>query len=196
MNGEKISYLPDGSKYTSKHYKNDQLDGPLQEFDPGGALAYQVNFEDDNAVSYTYIGKDGKNVPDIPIAYKNGPLKAFYANGNPSRICFYSNGTKNGPDIIYYANGQPRSTDTVSFGTYEGIGKEYYPNGKLKSVYQYKTGNVVGIGREYYSDGTLSKEISYENGENHGPVKYYNEKGKLIKTMIYEYGVLLEVKNE
>ena len=196
LNGEKISYLPDGTKYTSKHYKNDQLDGPLQEFDPGGALAYQVNFEDDNAVSYTYIGKDGKNVPDLPIAYKNGPLKAFYANGNPSRICFYSNGTKNGPDIIYYANGQPRTTDTVSFGTYEGIEKEYYPNGKLKSVYQYKTGNVDGICREYYSDGTLSKEISYENGENHGPVKYYNEKGKLIKTMIYEYGVLLEVKNE
>ena len=195
-NGEKISYLPDGSKYVIRTYKDDQLHGPLQEFDPGGSMAYQVNFEYGSAKSFTYIGKDGKPVPDVPIGYKNGQLKAFYGNGNPSRTCFYSNGTKDGPDIIYYANGQTRSLDTVSYGNYEGISREFYPNGKPKSVYHYKTGNAHGLCLEYYPDGTLKKEISFDNGEINGPAKYYNEKGKLIRTMTYQYGVLLAVKNE
>jgi len=70
-NGEEISYFEDGNKEMVSPYKDDAIDGPLLKYDPeGGALAYQTNFENGNAKSYTYLGKDGKLVPLSPSIIK------------------------------------------------------------------------------------------------------------------------------
>lgn len=196
-NGEEISYFEDGNKEMVSLYKNDVIDGPRSKYDPeSGVLAYQTIFENGNVKSYTYIGKDGKLVPLIPIDTQNGVLKSYYANGNLSRLGGYSDGDLNGSDVLYYDNNQIYSQDTTVFGSYEGVSKEYYKNGKLKSVYQYSTDNANGICTDYNINGTIKKEVAYENGINNGPVKYYDENGKLVKTMIYHYGILTSVTNE
>jgi len=196
-NGEEISYFEDGNKEMVSLYKNDVIDGTRLRYDPeDGALAYQTNFENGDAKSYTYLGKDGKLVPFIPINSKNGILKAYYANGNLSRLGGYYDGELNGSDFLYYDNNQVRSQDTTAYGMYEGVSKEYYKNGKLKSRYQYKTDNATGVCTDYNPNGTIKREVTCENGVDNGPAKYYDENGKLVKTMIYHYGVLIAVKNE
>jgi len=195
LNGEQISYLPNGSKDLVSVYKNDQLAGSEQKYDPEGALAYQIEFEDNIAKSFTYIGKDGKLVSPIPLADKNGLLKAYYPNGKLSRECGYSDGIKNGVNLIYYDNGQLRSMDTTAYGVGQGVSKEFYKDGKIKSVYRYIVDNADGNCLEYDSNGTLAKEIMYDDGAGNGPAKYY-QNGKPVKTMIYHYGTLISVKNE
>lgn len=196
MNGERIYYNPDGTKDFVATYKDDMLDGTTQKYDPDGTLAYQAIFEEDKIKAYTYIGKDGKLLPFIPVAVSNGQFKAFYPNGKVSRECVYSDGEKNGQMTIYYNNGQVRSVDNEVYGITEGVSKEFYANGKLESEYPYLSDNLEGIGKEYYKSGTLKKEIAYANGTNHGPTKLYDENGRLAKTLLYNYGKLIAVKNE
>lgn len=196
INGEVTYYFPAGGKDFVSRYKDGDLDGIAEKYDPDGSLAYQVKFEEGKAKAYSYLGKDGKLVPFIPIATVNGTLKAYFANGKPSRESYYSDGIKNGQDIVYYTNGQQRSVDGVAYGISEGSDKEYYPDGKLKMEYNYQNDNITGVAKDYNSKGVLQKEISYDNGQYHGPAKYYDENGKLVKTMLYVYGTLISVKNE
>jgi antitoxin component YwqK of YwqJK toxin-antitoxin module len=195
--GERLSYDISGSKDFIMNYKDGLSDGLTQKFDTDGkTLAYQIMFDNDAAVSYSYQGTDGKLVPFIPIANINGLFKSFYANGKVSRESGYADGVKHGKTIVYYSNGQLRSDDTMVYGTTDGHSKEYYPDGKLMSESFYVLDNLDGVAKEYYKSGTLKKESVYMYGNNHGPVKYYDEAGKLTKTMLYNYGNLISVKNE
>jgi antitoxin component YwqK of YwqJK toxin-antitoxin module len=196
MNGKRIYYFPNGNKDFVSIYKDDLLDGIAEKYDPEGVLAYQTIFDQGDMKSYSYLGKDGKILPFIPVASNNGILKSYFPNGKLSRECSYSDGIKNGRDIIYFDNGQVWTVDTTAYGIVGGISREYYKNGKIKSEYQYITDNATGICREFNDKGTLKKEITFENGVNHGPTKYYNENGKLTKTMVYHYGTLISAKNE
>jgi antitoxin component YwqK of YwqJK toxin-antitoxin module/Tfp pilus assembly protein PilF len=194
--GQQVYYFPNGNKDAVSIYKDDQLDSVFYKYDQEGTLVYQTIFKDGNAREYTYLGKDGKLVPPIPLAIVNGVLKSYYPNGKVSRECYYSDGRKNGLDNMYYSNGQVRSVDSTVFGISEGIYKEYYQDGKLKSEYHCEIDKANGICREYDDKGILKKEILYDNGLYHGPVKYYDSNGKPSKTMLYNYGTLISVKNE
>jgi len=196
VDGEKVFYLPGGGRDYVAEYKEDDLNGAAKKFDPDGTLMYQLTFEDGYAKAYSYLGKDGKLVADIPLAYVNGALKAYFPNGKLSRETTFSDGNVNGRDVQYYTNGQVRTADTSAFGDYQGLSMEYYANGKPKSEYHYLMDNAEGICKEFYETGILKREISIENDVKNGPVKYYDQNGKLIKTMIYNYGKLISVKNE
>ena len=195
MNGEKIDYFKNGNKDRVSIYKDDLLNGPVKKYDPDGALAYQVVFENDNAETYSYLGKDDKLLPPIAIDSKNGVLKAYFSNGKLSRECEYRDGKINGPDLLYYDNGQLRSSDTSSYGVSNGITKEYYKDGKIKSIYRYSIDNADGVCSEFDSNGVLKKEVTYENGINDGSAKYY-ENGKPVKKLMYHYGMLISATNE
>jgi antitoxin component YwqK of YwqJK toxin-antitoxin module/Tfp pilus assembly protein PilF len=195
-NGDKIYYFPNGNIDYASAYKDDELDGAAKKYDPDGSLAYQVNYEGGNAIAYTYLGKDGKLLPLIPIPYNNGSLKAYYQNGKLSRECTFSDGVLNGRDIVYYSNGQVCTSDTLAYGLFNGIYKAYNPNGKQKSVYNYIIDDADGICREYDEDGILKEEISYEHGSFRGPTRYYDKNGKIAKTLVYYYGKLIAAKNE
>jgi antitoxin component YwqK of YwqJK toxin-antitoxin module/Tfp pilus assembly protein PilF len=194
LSGEKTYYFENGVKDYIGTYKAGVLDGPVKKYDPDGSLAYQINFEDDKAISYSYLAADGKLTPAAVLAYNNGTLKTYFANGKLSRECSYSDGVKNGHDVMYYTNGQIRDEDSPVYGLAFGVTKIYYPNGKLKSVYSYNMDNANGIGKEYYLNGNIKKEMSFDNDEYHGPTKYFDENGKLMKTMWYYYDKLIAVK--
>jgi len=195
-NGPEVRYLPDGNKSQVSTYKDDELDGTYSKYNTDGSLAYQVEFEEGRASSYSYLGKDGKFVPAIPISPQNGLLKAYFSNGSVARECHYSDGVKNGKDILYYPNGQIRSVDTTAYSISQGTYKEFYPDGKLKAEYPYTVDNVDGVCLEYNANGILKKEEHYDNGSYEGQVKYFDNDGKLLKTMQYLSGTLMEVKNE
>jgi len=195
LNGVKIDY-DQGVKNHISIYKDDELQGPVKRYDIDGTLAYQVNFVNGRAMSYSYLGADNKMVPEIPIAFVNGSLKTVYPNGKVSRECVYGEGLKNGSDADYYSNGQLRSIDTTAYNISEGASRQYYSNGKPRYEYRYVTDNATGICKEYGKNGNLIKEISFDNGQYNGPTKYYDENGKLIKTLVYDYGTLISVKNE
>jgi len=195
MNGVKTIYFPNGSKDVVSVYKDDLLEGPEQRFDPDGTLAYQVNFEDDKAKSFSYLGKDGNLLPPIPLASINGVMKAYYPNGKLSRDCIYNDGKKTGADVVYYDNGQLLSVDTASYGISDGLSKEYYKDGKTRSIYRYKIDNADGVCSDFDENGILKMEKAYDVGISDGPAKYY-ENGKLVKTIIYRDGTLISSKNE
>ena len=196
MNGEKYTFFPNGNKDLFSIYKDGELEGPEEKYDPDGTLSYRINFETNKAKNYTYLGKDGKALPPIPIAAVNGTMKAYYSNGKLSRLCHYDDGVKNGTDSIYYASGQLMSADKVAWGTAMDTYLEFYPDGKVNSEYHYLNGNANGVCKEFDKNGQIKREIVYVNGINHGPEKVYNDKGKLAQTRWYYYGKLLSVKNE
>jgi len=195
MNGVKTIYLPNGSKDRVSVYKDDLIEGPEQKYDPDGTLAYEVLFEGDKAKSFSYLGKDGNLLPQIPLTSGNGVMKSYYPNGKLSRECVYNDGKKTGLDVAYFDNGQVMLQDTASYGISIGLSKEFYKDGKTKSIYQYKIDNANGVCSEFDEKGMLKLEKAYDVGISDGPAKYY-ENGKLVKTMIYRDGTLISSKNE
>lgn len=195
MNGIQTDYF-ENVKDRICTYKDDKLEGDMKKYDLDGSLAYSITFSDDNPQSYSYLGKDGKMVANIPIPSISGPLKAYYTNGKVSREWAYSDNVKDGTDVIYYASGQMRSIDTLAYNMLQGTSKEYFPNGKLKYEYHYDTDNLNGICRDYWENGNLKEESVFDNGNYNGPAKFYDENGKLIKTLIYKYGLLVSAQIE
>jgi antitoxin component YwqK of YwqJK toxin-antitoxin module len=196
LNGSQIYYNDDGSRDFEIQYKDDERNGLAVKNDPAGSIVYGTRYEDGDIVSYTYPDANGKFVPEIPVPLGSGELKAYFANGKPSRICIFSDGKINGTDTIYYANGRIRSTDNSVYGYYEGPRKEYHPNGALKYDYHYLTDNLNGVCRQYNENGILIKEMNFINGVLHGPVSIFNAGGRPKETRFYYYGRLLSVKNE
>lgn len=195
INGLQTEYFQN-TKDCISMYKDDKLEGDVKKYDPDGSLAYVINFSDDKPKHYSYMGKDGKMVPDIPITSTSGPLKAYYANGKISREWSYSDNLLNGSDFIYYSNGQIRSIDTLDYEITKGIAKGYFPNGKLRYEYPYNDGYLNGVCKDYSQNGNLKEESVFDNGSYNGPAKLYDANGKLIKTLIYKYGILVSVQTE
>lgn len=195
MNGLRTDYSNKTVERVS-NYKDDKLEGDMKKYDPDGSLAFVVNFSEDNPQHYSYMGKDGKMVADIPIASTSGPLKAYFANGKISREWAYDDNMKNGQDIMYYSNGQVRSVDTVAYEVSEGTSKEFSPDGKPRYEYHYDDDSLNGVCKDYWKNGNLKEEGVFDNGNYNGPVKQYDENGKLIKTLNYKYGVLVSVQIE
>ncbi len=196
LDGEYIRYFANGNKKFISVIKNDFWEGPGVTFDPKGALAYQVNYNDDLAISYTFNDSNGKLKENIPFDSATGSMTAFFANGKPSRVCAYIGGEKHGIDREYYENGNLKSEQRTEHNVQQGPAKSYYENGKLESDFNFLDENEHGLCKTYYESGLIKREVNYEFGTIHGLVKIYNESGKLLQTKNYEQGVLKSVKYE
>lgn len=175
-------------------YLHDQRDGQASTTDPDGSLLYTVNYNEGEPVGYSYIGKDGKPVPEIRAMSGKLELNSFFQNGMPSRKCQFVDNKLNGADILYYANGKLRSQDYSEFGILMGPSSEYYPNGNLKRICKYHNDHLHGQCLEYNEQGVLVRELNYYNNLKHGESKYYSEKGELLETRFYFNDFLLEIK--
>jgi len=174
--------------------ENDSREGLSRRYDPNGVLLYQLRFDDDLPVSYTYLDKSGKLLPEIILGAYSGKMITYYPNGNLSARFEYSDGKLVGPDIIYYADGKPMREGTQDYGNWEGILKDYYPNGQLKGEYNYLHDNIHGPYKKYNEKGAVIEEGTQYNGTYHGTVKLYDANGKLKETQHYYFGKLLSVE--
>ena len=196
LNGTYTRYFANGNKEFVADVKDDLFDGIGKVYDPKGALAYQVVYNNDLVVAYTFNDSNGKLKEDIVIDNTKGLIKSFYANGKPSRECTYLGNERHGDDRIYYENGNLLSEEHFEYNTLEGPAKYYHENGKIRTDYTYLNGHEHGLCKTYNENGSLKREANYEYGVINGPVKIYNENGKLVSTKNYENGVLKSVNNE
>ena len=196
LNGDQIFFLENGKIDRVTPYKNDEKNGISKKTDANGQLLFQTVYKDGKVISYSYLDKNNKLVPEIPIVQGTGKVKAFYANGNVSAELGYEDGVFSGPCNYYYANGQLSSVCRFEGGNWEGSYKTYYPNGQLKTEFFYVHDNLHGPYKEYNEKGVLTEEGNFYLGAPHGKARIYDDQGKLKETDFYYYGKLLSYKNE
>ncbi len=133
--GQWVTFSEKGNVLFKLNYKNDMLDGVLNEFNEAG-------------------------VPVSEIFYKNdiidGTFKQYYPDGNPKEISMYSKGKKDGTENLFYSNGKRMSVGEYKNGSKTGLWKYYYNSGKRKSEGHYKNGKKTGKWRIYDENEKLA----------------------------------------
>ncbi len=194
LNGLSQYFSSDQKIIRELMFRHDERDGSSTSIDPDGSLLLSIQFDDGDVMGYSYLGKDGKPVPEIRTDHGKLQIASFFQNGLPSLKCQYVDNILNGADILYYSNGKLRSQSNLAYGSYEGVKKEYYPNGNPAKICSYLNDHSHGLCLEYNVNGILIREINYYNGTRHGNAKYYSENGSLFETRYYYDGNLLGVK--
>jgi uncharacterized protein len=194
MSGQNISYYENGKTDLDITYKDGARNGYTKKYEPGGNLVYQINYKNNLPQGYTYFGKDGKLVPEIPFTAGSGQLKSYYPNGQLATDHAYKEGKIDGTYKIYYPNGKVWKEREDRYDITNGPAKEYYENGQIKTSYLYLNDNVQGPFKEYNAKGLVKEEGNYYNGSYHGDIKFYDDNGKLTETDTYYYGRLVNAK--
>ena len=193
QNGKEEMYNEDGMLMREYNYVDDNQEGEFKLYGDNNEVAVIINFHKDEPVSYTYTGKDGKNVPAIPLVNGGGKLIAYYKNGNKSAEIDYINGKVTGKRNLWFTNGKPYVEGTQDEDSDTGPKKTYNPAGQLVKDEEYLYGNQHGVARYYYPSGKIMRDENWYNGELHGITKMYDETGKL-QTRYYYYDILQSVK--
>lgn len=194
VQGKRFYFHENGKTETIVEVKDGQKHGWTEKFSEDGQLVYKVQFVEGLPVAYTYQGKDGKLVPEIPLKANSGKIETFYANGNRSALFQYADGKLQGLNQLFHPNGKLQFESTENYNESEGKVREFYADGSIKTEYNAKSDNVNGK-YTYYHPGGIKKEEGFQvNDEVHGEVTHYDEKGKLTQTRIYYYGTLIGLK--
>jgi antitoxin component YwqK of YwqJK toxin-antitoxin module/tetratricopeptide (TPR) repeat protein len=194
LEGANTFYDQNGKVKLVTQYRNGIKEGPSKEYAPDGTLAYQINYQDDDAVSYTYLDAHDSLVPAIPLPLHSGKVKTFYPNGQVSATFEYLEGYIHGDVRIYYPNGQLWVSNHEEYGNLEGPDLLYFPNGKINESRNYLHDNLHGLYRLYNDKGILLLEETYYNGSLEGLAKKFDDDGKPTETDCYFYGTLLSAK--
>lgn len=194
LHGKSLNYHKNGKVELESEYKNGERFGIRKKYDPEGQLVYQIRYENDLPVAYTYFDKSGNLVPEIQLPYGTGKLTSFFSNGKPAATLEYINGKLNGKDLQYHSNGQLWMESTEQYGETTGALTAYHPNGKLSHTTNYLNGNQHGSYKFYNEAGIVIEEGYNFNDEQHGDRKVYDDSGKLIRVDTYYFGVLLASK--
>ncbi len=192
--GTWVSYHENGTIYTRSDYRFNEYHGRKEFYSPNGHLQLVRIYDHGRLTGYTYLGKDGKELPVIPVENETTVIKAFFDNGKVSREMEYKNGQLVNKYKAYYYNGQLENELDYVVNTYHGKDIEYYENGKLKVERSYNYDDLHGPLKEYYENGVIKLEAEYRNGERVGTGSYYDENGKLTKKEYYFNGGIYEVE--
>jgi len=194
LQGKSTFYNEDGTKNKENFYKDNDLDGPMYTYGDDNQVAYILNYHDGRLLSYSYEGKDGKPVSEIPLKDEAGTVTAYYKNGTKSVEMAFVNGAIEGIKKMYYSNGKIYTEGLRVGGDLQGQQKKYAINGQLLEDENYYYDNLQGIAKYYYPDGKPKAEENWYNGSRNGGCKYYDENGKLKQTRVYYYDTIESVQ--
>jgi len=194
LHGKKTYYYENGKIDTETDYYEGDRHGWLKKYDEDGNLIYQLRFEFDVPLAYTYLDKTGKLMPEIPIPGGNGKVKAYFSNGKISAEFEYIDGLLNGSNTQYNSNGKLKKQSTEDYNETQGAYKYFHFNGQLELDYNFLHDNLHGNVKVYNEKGILTQEGYYYNGSAHGIYKMYDDTGKIKETRTYYYGDLIEIK--
>ncbi|HEX6429195.1 MAG TPA: hypothetical protein VF008_15970 [Niastella sp.] len=194
LHGKRIYYHKNGKPDAEISFELGERDGLYKKYTEDGVLVYQMRYDEGVPVGYSYLGKNGELVPEIPFIQGNGQLNAFFPNGNPSVSVAYVDGQQQGSYKRYHTNGKLCLENTEAYGNSEGPMKEYYSDGTPRSIYNYQHDNIHGAYKEYNAKGIVVEEGNQYNGDYHGEQRFYDDAGKLKQVRTYYYGQLLSVK--
>ena len=194
LQGPVIYYYDNGNKESESYYEDDLKHGKMITYDYGGEIQ-QIRYYDKGVLlSYTYLDKNGKELPFVEIEKGETSFVVYYQNGNKAVEQKRYNGSLNGTYKEYYADGKLMTECTYFYGELVGSYIQYYPNGNKKSERNYKYGDLDGASYKYYLNGKLKELEEYQMGERNGEAKIFSEKGELLKTYIYYSNTMIDVK--
>ncbi|GGG13982.1 hypothetical protein GCM10011344_13280 [Dokdonia pacifica] len=210
LHGYYKTYFENGQVEDIYSYQNGELVGVSEEFNEAGIKVGEVPYIDNEIhgarkfygkekgtlqlirfydkgklIGYSYLDKEGKELPMISLPNGTGKVISYYPNGKVARDMTYDKGYLQGEYIAYYENGNPERKHTNVDDEYNGTAYTYYPDGTLKSETQYSHGYKQGIEKKYHPNGNIKEEGNYRNDERSGDTHYYNEQGKKTKTEHY-----------
>lgn len=120
---------------------------------------------------------------------KKDSLWRFYKSGDLSLTEEYKNGVLNGKSIAFFDNGRPSVISFFTDGKKDSVELEFTKKGKIVKEISYKDGMKNGLFTIYYYDGNKELEGEHFNNEYVGELKSYNTDGSLRMVMVYENGV-------
>lgn len=192
--GASIFYFNNGIKESESNFVDDLRDGKMIRYGYDGSIQ-QIRYYDRGVlISYTYLDKDGKELPPVMVEKGESSFTVYFQSGQKSVEQTRVNGKLNGVYKEYYPDGKLMTESNYYYGSFDGPHKTYHPNGKIQRESVYKFDVLEGEVKEYHSNGNLKEVSDYHLGERHGERKIYSEKGELIKTYIYYNDQMVGVK--
>jgi antitoxin component YwqK of YwqJK toxin-antitoxin module/Tfp pilus assembly protein PilF len=188
MQGDLLSYYPNGKVLVTKTYVDDEPNGPVKFYYPSGQLKQESNFVNGNL---------------------HGNVIDYYEDGNIKSKFEYQYGAESGKTTFYYPNKQVQTEYSYKNDRLHGPTKYYSESGDLivqKNFdnntlisYQYtdKTGNLcapielkneTGELKAYYKSGAVSLQYNIKNGMNEGKKIIYFPNNKIAEETDYICG--------
>ena len=192
--GDQTIYFEDGAVKTFTPYKRDKKHGKQINYSKSGKIQIFRFYDDDRLVGYSYMDKDGKELPMIPLINETGIVKSYYDNGKMSREMEYKNGNLEGEYNIFYYDGSLFYNSNYSADLLNGLNIEYYEDGTVKSETEYLFNDFHGSRKQYYENGALKEETNYKLDKKHGIASYYSKEKILQKKETYYNGAVTNVK--
>ncbi len=191
-----FDYYLNGKISRKMEVQDDERQGYSYYYAPDGTLMFRLHFDKDVVFAYSYLGKDGKFVSELPISDSTSEIIAYYPNGRISAQMHLKHGLYNGKLITYYPTGTKLRETTYVEDDNEGYDKKYYPNNMLKELINYHSDHREGLYESYYENGKKQKTGNYYMDNEEGDWQIFNSDGKLKETLTYHNGALYEIKKK
>lgn len=192
LDGPSFVFYENGKKEVERSYKDGERHGDYIYYDFNGAVILKIKYVNGVFQSYSYLGKDGKLVPEIALPNESGEVLTYHPNGNKAVKFTIKNGLINGLYTIHMADGKPYSETEFVNGNYEGVDKTYYPGGNIKSIERYFKDELNGKCEYFDTNGKLIRETHYLLGSKDGWELVYDTTGKVTKRILYKSDVIYE----
>lgn len=177
-----------------QEYVIGERNGAMNLYSEDGKLQLIRYYDNGRLIGYSYLDKNSKKLPMIPIVNETVKIVSYFNNGKVGREIDFVNGKFQGSYKEYYYTGQICEDLNYVDSERHGECKTYHSNGKLRDEMNYNRGNLHGTIKEYYTNGKLKKEATYLNNDYHGTYKKYDSSGKLIKEKEYFDGEVISEK--
>ncbi len=179
------TYNKDGILLRESEYNYGENNGYRKFYSEEGNLQLIRYYENDYLIGYSYLDKNGKEVPMIEVNNETAKIVSYFDNGKVARSFEFYKGKFNSTYKEYYYSGQLSEIQTYINGANEGDHIVYYPNGTIKEKSFYKSNRLEGQKKYYYTNGKIKQTSNYIGGYLVGEELYFNEQGEKTKTLIY-----------
>lgn len=177
INGEVLSYWPNGNLCARRTYRDNLPVGEFICYHPNGALWWKASYTSDHSAKNSWFPDDTP-----PLDFSN--ITGFHKDqGIPEGFI-----SERDP------YDRPLLATFFDDGELEGHYKKWYPlqepEGEpvLKSEGNYHKGRKVGPWVENQADGTPQKRTNYADGLFHGRQLFYRNDGSLSREVYYQAG--------
>ena len=214
INGDVIDYHKNGKIKSTNTYLLGEINGEEKDFNEEGILTSTIDYElgvkkkwqffspnghlqlirfynNNQMIGYSYLDKNGKEIPIIPIKNETAKIISYFDNGKKSREMEIVNGDFTNKYVTYYYSGQISRETAYKYNEREGVEKTYHPTGKIKKIEPYFNGMYNGNVIEYYENGAVKNETDYVLGEKHGKSNSYSKNGTILTQKSYYNGKLI-----
>jgi len=143
---------------------NGKKDGLWGTFHANGQLRQEETWKKGKLLKLgEFFSPDGNTLPKGDFADGEGSRITYYSNGTIDSKGSYKNGLPHGPWQLYHDNGQLASEGELKTGLKDGTWIYYHKNGNRESEGKFENDLEVGIWFYYNKRGKMIEEVNYKN---------------------------------